>query len=311
MWIGGGSLALRTPSWLLRPGVWRPTFKPPPGPACQSPLHTRSPHESFDGARHCVPSSRALVVTTACVAVAIAAGAVAAAPRLDAASRIAGRRGSRIRAPPLDLGDRCRSGAKGDRRRRRVEQCSRRAPGCGSREPRLRSHRGVIHPSLPHRLALVFFRIDALDLLEPLHAEALNPPKSCDAPRRPEPEAKIFRAQAGPGMRSRRGTRRSTTRSYIPREIRRSQSQLPPLGRVASKLLQRPRATHALPRFALVVPDQCHDMHDCSVLTGDAWSGCSLPLLLRSPALVHSVIFVRLRRGAFCANHVARFRPSG
>ena len=28
---------------------------------------------------------------------------------------------------------------------------------------------------------------------------------------------------------------------------------------------------HRLPNFALVVPDLCNDMHDCSVATGDGW----------------------------------------
>ena len=28
-----------------------------------------------------------------------------------------------------------------------------------------------------------------------------------------------------------------------------------------------------LPDFSLVVPDLCHDMHDCSVATGDRWLG--------------------------------------
>ena len=35
--------------------------------------------------------------------------------------------------------------------------------------------------------------------------------------------------------------------------------------------LSRDLAAQRLPDFSLVVPDMCHDMHDCSVSTGDAW----------------------------------------
>ena len=51
-------------------------------------------------------------------------------------------------------------------------------------------------------------------------------------------------------------------------------------------------AAWRLPDFSLVVPDLCHDMHDCSVAEGDAWLGRFLPPLLRSSRLARSVIFV-------------------
>jgi acid phosphatase len=51
-------------------------------------------------------------------------------------------------------------------------------------------------------------------------------------------------------------------------------------------------ATHVLPDFSLVVPDLCHDMHDCSVSTGDAWLGAFLGPLLRSGELAHGVVYV-------------------
>jgi phosphatidylinositol-3-phosphatase len=61
---------------------------------------------------------------------------------------------------------------------------------------------------------------------------------------------------------------------------------------------------HALPRFALVVPDLCHDMHDCGISTGDAWLGHFLKPLLRSNVLTHGVIFIVFDEGAG-QNHVA------
>ncbi len=51
-------------------------------------------------------------------------------------------------------------------------------------------------------------------------------------------------------------------------------------------------ATRTLPDFALVVPDLCHDMHDCPVATGDAWLREHVEPLLRSPALAGGVVFV-------------------
>lgn len=47
----------------------------------------------------------------------------------------------------------------------------------------------------------------------------------------------------------------------------------------------------ALPAFALVVPDLCHSMHDCSVRTGDRWLGATIPPLLNLPNTVVFVVF--------------------
>ncbi len=40
-------------------------------------------------------------------------------------------------------------------------------------------------------------------------------------------------------------------------------------------------AGHALPQFAFVTPDLCHDMHDCSVSTGDTFLSQLLPPILQ------------------------------
>lgn len=71
-----------------------------------------------------------------------------------------------------------------------------------------------------------------------------------------------------------------------------------PLRSLASDLKR-----NALPRFALVVPDLCHDMHDCSISTGDAWLGHFLRPLLRSSALKQGVVFVVFDEGSG-SNHV-------
>jgi hypothetical protein len=51
-------------------------------------------------------------------------------------------------------------------------------------------------------------------------------------------------------------------------------------------------AADRLPSYSLVVPNLCHDMHDCSVGTGDAWLGGFLKPLLDSDRISDSVIFV-------------------
>jgi hypothetical protein len=55
--------------------------------------------------------------------------------------------------------------------------------------------------------------------------------------------------------------------------------------------LSRDLAARRLPAFSLVVPNLCHDMHDCSVGTGDAWLGRFLPALLKVPNTAVFVVF--------------------
>lgn len=55
-----------------------------------------------------------------------------------------------------------------------------------------------------------------------------------------------------------------------------------------------------LPDFALVVPDGCHSMHDCSVRTGDRWLAHTIPPLLDLPG---TAIFVTFDEGSL-PNHV-------
>ena len=61
---------------------------------------------------------------------------------------------------------------------------------------------------------------------------------------------------------------------------------------VPLRQFSRDLAASALPSFSLIVPNLCHDMHDCSVERGDTWLGGFLSPLLRNPKLAHSVLFV-------------------
>jgi len=62
--------------------------------------------------------------------------------------------------------------------------------------------------------------------------------------------------------------------------------------------LSRDLAAGRLPDFALVVPNLCHDMHDCPVATGDQWLRNTIVPLLREPQLAGSVVFVVFDEGA-------------
>jgi len=52
--------------------------------------------------------------------------------------------------------------------------------------------------------------------------------------------------------------------------------------RVSFAALNSDLASGRLPPFSLVVPDLCHDMHDCSVATGDRFLKALVPKLLRA-----------------------------
>jgi acid phosphatase len=51
-------------------------------------------------------------------------------------------------------------------------------------------------------------------------------------------------------------------------------------------------ASGRLPLFSLIVPNGCHDMHDCSVATGDAWLRGFVPTIMRTPAYASGGIIV-------------------
>src|SRR6266702_514083 len=45
-------------------------------------------------------------------------------------------------------------------------------------------------------------------------------------------------------------------------------------------------------RYNFITPNLCHDMHDCSVATGDAWLSTEVPKILGSAAYQHGVLFL-------------------
>ena len=70
-----------------------------------------------------------------------------------------------------------------------------------------------------------------------------------------------------------------------------------PLARLRADL-----SAQRLPDFSLVVPNLCHDMHDCSIADGDAWLRHWLEPLIASKALAHGVVFVLFDEGSSSSN---------
>jgi phosphatidylinositol-3-phosphatase len=62
--------------------------------------------------------------------------------------------------------------------------------------------------------------------------------------------------------------------------------------------LGRDLASDRLPDFSLLIPNLCHDMHNCPVRTGDDWLKAQIPRLLHSPELRGGVVFVVFDEGA-------------
>ena len=154
----------------------------------------------------------------------------------------------------------------------------------------LAGYRGVTHPSLPNYLALVSGSTHGIasdctsctvrgrSLADTLEAKRRTWKTYAEGLPRP--------GWTGPlkGRYAKRHVPFLYFRTVLskPARLRR----VVPLSR-----LSRDLAAKRLPDFALVVPDLCHDMHDCPVATGDAWLKRFLPRLLRLPNTAVFVVF--------------------
>lgn len=76
-----------------------------------------------------------------------------------------------------------------------------------------------------------------------------------------------------------------------------------PFSRLASDLAQ----ASTLPDFAFISPDLCHDMHNCSVTTGDDWLAAEVPKILASPAFTdqNSLLVITWDEGETGDNTIA------
>jgi hypothetical protein len=78
-----------------------------------------------------------------------------------------------------------------------------------------------------------------------------------------------------------------------------------PMGSLVAGRLRAALLRNALPGYAFVTPDMCHDMHDCPVASGDAWLKSFFGLLARNGAYRKGkvAVFVVWDEGA-AGNHV-------
>ena len=155
----------------------------------------------------------------------------------------------------------------------------------------LAGYRGVTHPSLPNYLALVSGSTHGI------HSDCttcvVSSRNLADTLERAHLSWKGY-AEGLPRAGYTGGSYGRYAKKHMPflyfRDIVASRARLDRV--VPLTQLSRDLSRGRLPSFALIAPNLCHDMHDCSVATGDAWLHRFMPPLLRSPELSRSAIFV-------------------
>jgi hypothetical protein len=154
----------------------------------------------------------------------------------------------------------------------------------------LSRYRGVRHPSLPNYLALVSGSTHGIT----------SDCTSCTVPGKSladtlEASGRTWKNYAEglprPGWQG--ASRGRYAKKHVPfLYFRRVLSRPARLRRIVPlRQLWRDLEARRLPDFSLVVPDLCHDMHDCSVTTGDRWLRGFLPPLLKLEGTVVFVVF--------------------
>jgi phospholipase C len=155
----------------------------------------------------------------------------------------------------------------------------------------LTEYEGVAHPSLPNYLALVAgstfgvetdctdCEVDGRSLADTL------PP----AGKSWKTYAEGLPTPGFTGSSSGRYAKKHVPFLYFRNVVtsQRRRTRVVPLTRFRRDLDAR-----ALPSFSLVIPDLCHDMHDCSVTVGDRWLRTFLAPLLKSREMARGVVFV-------------------
>ena len=158
------------------------------------------------------------------------------------------------------------------------------------RYARLTRYYGITHPSLPNYLALVGgstfgvtanctdCTVDGASLADTIEASG----------RTWKTYAEGLPAPGFLGAASGRYAKKHNPFAYfrpIADDPARAQ-QIVPFEQLAADL-----GGGQLPNFALVIPDMCHSMHDCSVRTGDVWLRHTVDPLLRVPGTVVFITF--------------------
>jgi hypothetical protein len=171
------------------------------------------------------------------------------------------------------------------------------------RYARLASYYGVTHPSLPNYLALVSGSTQGVT----------NDCTSCGVSARNladtlEGAGKTWKLYAEglprPGFTgpfAGRYAKKHAPFLYF-RDITGTPARLDNV--VPLTVMRADLSAGTFPDFALVVPDLCNSMHDCSVSTGDAWLRSTLPPLLKLPKTVVFVVFDEGSSNARGGGHV-------
>jgi hypothetical protein len=155
----------------------------------------------------------------------------------------------------------------------------------------LTKYEGVAHPSLPNYLALIAGSTFGIDTdctdceVDGRNLADTLPP----AGKSWKTYAEGLPAAGFTGPFSGRYVKKHVPFLYFRNVVtsQRRRTRVVPLTRFRRDLDAR-----ALPSFSLVIPDICHDMHDCSVTVGDHWLRIFLAPLLKSREMARGVVFV-------------------
>jgi phosphatidylinositol-3-phosphatase len=161
----------------------------------------------------------------------------------------------------------------------------------------LTRYQAVTHPSLPNYVALVSGSTQGIT--EDCTSCSVDAPTIADTLERAGKSWKTY-AEGIPRPGFTGGSSGRYAKKHVPFLYFRAIASDPRRSRrvVGFDVLGRNLAAHRLPSFALVIPDLCHDMHDCSVATGDRWLASFLPEV--RPALGRDgVLFVVFDEGSY------------
>lgn len=162
--------------------------------------------------------------------------------------------------------------------------------------------RAITHPSLPNYLAMVSGRTGGVD-------------RSCTPAQCPQRRRTVFDQVRDTGGRWRvfaeampRACRRTDAYPYVVRhnpptyfpETPGCRRHDLPMGTPESGRLVDVLAEGRLPDLTLVIPDQCHNTHDCDVPAGDQWLAQVVPRVLDGPdyRAGRTALFVTYDEGA-------------
>ena len=163
----------------------------------------------------------------------------------------------------------------------------------------------ITHPSLPNYLALTSGDIDGItsdctscstnahSLFEQLRGDWREYLESMPSPGYQGASAGLYARKHNPA-------------SYYTRITNSFKRNAVPLGSRSNGNLARDLRQNTLTRFSLIVPNLCHDEHNCPIATGDTWLHSWLPLIFKSPGyrLGHLILVITYDEGADTDNHV-------